>query len=118
MADGLKRVMGTKKRGTQEAQEFSCRRGVAAIRKGLSRTQAAEACGVSSTAAHRWQKRPREAGHKTLASRTRGREHGEPRRLSATQEAPVRRWMAMRARGARRGSSAWGGLHGSITSAA
>ena len=86
--------METKKRGTQEAQEFSCRRGVAALRKGLSRTPAAEACGVSSTAAHRWQKRPREAGHKTLASRTRGRKHGEPRRLSATQEAPVRRWSA------------------------
>ena len=51
MADGLKSVTETKKRGTQEAQELMCRRCVAALRKGLSRTQVAEACGVSVQAA-------------------------------------------------------------------
>jgi transposase len=85
--------MKIKIRGTQEAQELIRRRCVAAIHKGMSITKAAEAFGVSYTAAHRWQKRHKEAGHKALASRKRGRRHGEQRRLSAVQEGQLRRWI-------------------------
>ena len=85
--------MKSKTRGTQEAQELIRRRCVAAIRKGMSITAAAAAFGVSYTAAHRWQKQHKKAGHKALASRKRGRKHGEKRRLTATQEAQLRRWI-------------------------
>ncbi|NBV25609.1 MAG: IS630 family transposase, partial [Proteobacteria bacterium] len=59
----------------------------------MSITKAAEAFGVSYTAAHRWQKLHKKAGHKALTSRKRGRKHGEQRRLSAAQEAQLRRWI-------------------------
>lgn len=85
--------MKSKTRGTQEAQELIRRRCVAAVRKGMSITAAAEAFGVSYRAAHCWQKRHKEAGHKALASRKRGRKHGEQRRLTAAQEAQLRRWI-------------------------
>lgn len=86
-------VMRFKARGTQEAQELIRRRCVAAIRKGMSITKAAEAFGVSYTAAHRWQNLHKQAGSKSLVARKRGRRHGEQRKLRATQEAQLRRWI-------------------------
>ena len=83
--------MANKKRGTQEAQELIRRRCVAAIRKGISITDAARTFGVSYDAAHRWQKLHKLAGSKALASRKRGRKHGTQRRLDAQQEAKLRR---------------------------
>ena len=80
-------------RGTQEAQELSCGRCVAAIRRGMSITRASEAFGVGYTAAHRWQRLHKEAGSKALVARKRGRKLGQQRRLKATQEAQLRRWI-------------------------
>ena len=85
--------MRHKARGTQETQEMMRRRCVAAIGKGMTITQAAKAFGVSYSAAHRWQKAHRQGGSRALASRTRGRKHGQQRTLRPAQEAKLRGWI-------------------------
>lgn len=82
--------MRTKRRGSQEAQELLRKRCVAAIGKGMSIKSAAEAFGVSYTAAHGWKKAHDKHGDKALHSRKRGRKHGEQRSLSLKQEARLK----------------------------
>jgi transposase len=82
--------MSIKRRGTKEAQEVIRRRCVAAILKGMSITDAANAFGVCYAAAHKWQKQYKISGSKALASRKRGRKLGEKRLLTPAQEPKLR----------------------------
>ena len=85
--------MAKKTRGTQETQELIRRRCVAAIGKGMSVTAAAQAFGVSYSAAHAWKKAHKTHGARGLRSQKRGRKLGEKRHLTAQQEARLKQWI-------------------------